>query len=295
MNFFHKYLFTIVSILLIPFAIGAMDESKHPFAYDLNLSVLPGEKSEIMVCCHGMGGDWRIAEGIKQSTKIEETLISFNFPDHGIRPGFDPLKTHFGTIEEILPLIYVLKRSVIDENRNAINLYGFSAGGGAIINALAFLNSTKQDNALQGIGIYEAEKKKILEAIQRGTVLLDAPLKSIEEIVNFRGPSVELEVLAKRYEQNKMEPIEVLKELGNLSLNIIVNFQNPDEILSNRDDFLYIERLQKSNQNGTTKYLISKDGGHVPLHPSLWKAYFEKSTNLSGYSGLTSGITTIEG
>ncbi len=41
-----------------------------------------------------------------------------------------------------------------------------------------------------------------------------------------------------------MEPIDALEGLENLSLHIVVYFQNPDEVLSNRDDEVFIERLK---------------------------------------------------
>jgi hypothetical protein len=78
---------------------------------------------------------------------------------------------------------------VIDQRLDAIDLYGFSAGGGAVINLIALLNTKTYDAELKKIGIDKKEKKKLLEAIQMGFILLDAPLKSVEEIMDFRGSS----------------------------------------------------------------------------------------------------------
>lgn len=227
-----------------------------------------------MIVAHGMGGNYTIANWIK----IDKTLISFNFPDHdysyrAIKSG----KTTFGTIEEILPLIYVIKKTVVNDNHQEIDLYGFSAGGGAIINALAVLNTNRYDEALKKIGIFQKEKEQLLQAIQKGVIILDTPLKSIQEIIDFRGSSPELEIFAKRYRDNQMEPIDALKYLQGLSLHVILHFQNPDEVLSNRDDHLFFNRLKMYNKNGITRLVVGSDHGHSVPHPSLWEFYFQEN------------------
>lgn len=273
-SFFSKFLL----LLLLPLSLSAL-ESNSPFDYDLHLTRIPGKSSQVMICFHGMGGDYRMAHLIKEMTKTDETLISFNFPDHAIlRSGeYNLEKTSFGTIREILPAIYVLKKCIVDENLHTVNLYGFSAGGGAIINALAALNSTIYDQDLQKIGVTAQDKQKILTAIQKGTILLDCPLKSMEETSSARGLSPEFEVIAKRYRENKMEPIDVIKQLGNLSLHVIVYFQVPDKVLSNRNDALFISRLKQTNTRGTTEVIFGKEGTHASYHPLLWEYYFKEA------------------
>ena len=105
--------------------------------------------------------------------------------------------------------------------------------------------------------------------LRKGQIILDTPLKSVAEIIDFRGKSEELVVIGSHYHENNMEPIEVLKELEELAMNILVHFQVPDEILSNRDDDLYIERLKKCNTGGKTKVIIGHDEGHSLPHNSL--------------------------
>lgn len=244
----------------------------HPFDYDLHLTYFMENSPKTMICFHGMGGDYRVAEHIHG--RVSETLISFNFPDHGFIPGVsDITKTTFGTINELLPALYVLKKAIIDEGRGQVNLYGFSAGGGALINTLKVLNSSTYDVDLAKIGITSAEKALILDVIQRGHIILDTPLKSIAEIVAFRGATDDLMAARKRYHENGMEPIESIEQLDNLALNIVVHFQNPDETLSNRDDELFIDRLKKHNTKGTTTVIIESDAGHRLPHPSLWRYY----------------------
>jgi len=264
-NFF---LYVILCLLILNFSFA-----QEPFPYDLHLTTIPGKNSQAVIVAHGMGGNYKIAELIK----FDKTLITFNFPDYDYgRRYIEVDKTKFGTIDEILPLLYVIKKSVITDEREEIDLYGFSAGGGAIINAIGALNTTRFDAGLATIGIFQKEKEQMLEAIQKGLIVLDVPLKSIREIIDFRGPVRELQTIAKRYQQNDMEPIDAIKYLKGLSLHIILHFQNRDEILSNRDDDLFFTRLKKYNENGTTELIVGSDGGHNSIHYSLWNYYLER-------------------
>src|ERR1700678_1483675 len=114
--------------------------ANHSFQYDLHLSYTPGKSSKVMILAHGMGGNYNIAE----SVKVEKTLISFNFPDHDYsHRAIKAEETTYGTIDELLPLLYVIKKSVLIDGHQEVDLYGFSAGGGAIINAIGVLNTTR--------------------------------------------------------------------------------------------------------------------------------------------------------
>lgn len=264
-------------LILLPLSLCACGEDPPPFDYDLHLTRLSGENAKTMICFHGMGGNYRVAHALKKTTKLAETLVSFNFPDHSLKEGaYDPYKTTFGTIQELLPAIYVLKQVIVVEGNEEVNLYGFSAGGGAIINVLAILNSSRYDSFLTDINVTLKDKQKMLEVIQRGYIILDAPLKSVAEIIAFRGLTEELNIVGKRYCTNEMEPIDILPQLANLALHFIVHFQVPDEILSNRDDELFIERLEQYNQKGTTSVVIGSDGGHIRPHYTLWEFYLQK-------------------
>lgn len=244
------------------------------FPYELNLTTIPGTSNRVMICLHGMGGNYRLANLIKKNVPcMTDSLMSFNFPDHGIYESFDPEKTSFGTAQEILPALYVLKKVIIDEGNEAVDLYGLSAGGGAVINILATLNTSKYEKELEGIGLKAAEKRKILDVLSKGTILLDTPLKSLKEIYEYRGPIKELEVIMQRYVNNGMEPLDALNDLEGLNMNFLVFFQYPDEILSNNKDAAFIARLQKVNAGGTTIVITSNDGSHGSFHPTLWKFY----------------------
>mgnify|MGYP000034012456 CR=1 FL=1 len=264
----------ILTFLLIPF-LGFTAAEEHPFGFDLHLFSLPGSNARTMICFHGYGDNYQIAETLKNLYQPKTTLVSFNFPEHDIKQGkkYDPATSSFGTIDELLPALYVLKKIVLDQRLESIDLYGFSAGGGAVVNAIGVLNRTTHDAKLKKIGIGDEEKKRILVAIQRGIIMLDTPLKSVEEIIDFRGSSEEFEILAKKYRTNGFRPIDALKRLDGLSLNILLYFDNKDEVLSNRDDLMYIQRLQESLSKEQVTVIIGDEGGHVAPHYSLWNAY----------------------
>lgn len=242
--------------------------AQEPFNHDLNLTSIPGKSPGVMIAAHGMGGCHQIARNVK----TDKTIISFNFPDYDcFKRKVKTEDSVFGTVDQILPLLYVIKKVAIDDGKTEVDLYGFSAGGGAIVDAIAALNTHRFDEQLKQIGIDQAAKEKMLAAIQKGTILLDCPLKSIREIAAFRK-TPDLEYLAKRYKDNDLEPIDSLNHLKGLSLHVILYFNNPDEVISNRDDQLFYERLKAANEKGTTELIIGQGGGHNTPHPLLWEA-----------------------
>ena len=203
-------------------------------------------------------------------------LVGFNFPDYAITPAIDHSASTFGSIDEILPLLFVIKNCLDTLNVKIINLYGFSAGGGAIINALAALNSDLYAHELERLGIFQEQKTAMIKAIEQGHIILDCPLKSVEEIIAFRGKDPMLEALKQNFDKYGTNPIDSLPKLAGLNLKLFVHFQNPDEIIFNRDDALFIERLRAAH-TGRTFAIIGNDGGHNSYHASLWNFY--KKTN----------------
>jgi hypothetical protein len=244
------------------------------FAHDLHVTAMDGSNARTLLCLHGYGANYRIIEEIQAKGLTESKLIGFNFPDHDLYSReLRAEEFSFGTIQELVPALYVLKTCVQEKDLEAIDLYGYSAGGGALVNAIAVLHSSDYDEDLEKIGIGKREKSQLLAAIQKGVILLDVPLKSVEEIVDFRGPSYELDIVARNYRVNHFRPIDALDAMRGLSLHIIVYFEERDEVLSNRDDEIYMDRLRTANQLGRTEIIIGNAGGHcVPHHP-LWQRY----------------------
>lgn len=237
----------------------------------VSLHILPGTGPRTLLLFHGYGGSQEIADQIRAADVTDATLVSFNFPDHDLT-DYDPERATFGTPGELIPALEALTQLIVTEGRRNVDLYGFSAGGGALINLIALLNSDRYQ---------VAHRQELLEVIQQGSILLDAPFKSIEEIIAFRGPSEEFSLMAERYARNRMRPIDSLEGWKGLRLNVIIYFERPDEVLSNRDDSLFVERLRQVNKDGTNTILFGTTGGHNALHPALWSAYRQASKSLS--------------
>lgn len=243
-----------------------------PFDYPLNLTFLEKNKSIITLCCHGYGSNSSFVSTLSSAPDSLGSLIGFNFPDFDITQKSENYTSTFGTFEEIAPLLYLLKFYTENDNVEVLNLYGFSAGGGAVINALSILHNHQHPEKLLWLGITPYDTQSILNKLKKGHIILDCPLKSIQEIIDFRGISSELKVLAERYKKNNMNPIDTLISLKGINLSIFLHFQENDEILSNRDDKLFIERLKKAN-NGFTYFFKGNDGGHNVLHSSFFNFY----------------------
>lgn len=247
----------------------------HPFNYDLHLKMLPASQNneEVLICLHGMGSDHQLADIMRDNPAIPYNVIGFNFPDYGDQySSQNMLQTTFGTIQELLPFFYVLKLCVIDAGIEKIHLYGFSSGGGALVNALSVLNTDRYDHVLVRLGIGTNEKKLLLDSVQKGSVILEVPLRSFDELADLFNEE-HFRPLAQRAMANGMTPIENLKNLHSLSLNIFVYFSDPDESLGNRDDKIYIRRLRDANRDGKTTAIIGKSKGHLAYHGQLWKEY----------------------
>ncbi len=274
-----KKALSIVFLFSTTFAISKHElqnllKQQHPFSYDLGIKVMPGKQtnSAVTVCCHGYGSSCQIGGVVHSFKAIPDHIVSFNFPDYDcIRRKMTVEQTVFGTPQEIMPVLYLLKKLVIDGGVEQVSLYGFSAGGGAIINVLATLHRSNHDEQLKKIGIDEHGKKKIIAALQKGMIILDCPLKSMDEIADFR-PGSDMDILSKRYRDNNMRPIDSIRLLKGLNVTILVHFQNPDEMIGNKDDVEFIERLKSANA-GKIYSVIASEGGHNTYHKSLWNEY----------------------
>ena len=247
-----------------------------PFEYPLNptLSISSSDSADLTVLVHGFGGDHKIIDMVRKQLFDKNHLLSFNLPDYWVCDNsYDVYKTTFGSIEELLPLIYVLKKCVVDGGVDKINLYGFSAGGGVVVNTLGVLNKGLFDSEISAVGITKEDVNLVLSAVQSGRVILDCPLKTMQEIIDLRGYDENLGVMAKRYASNDLIPMDSLKKLSGLKLNAIVHFQTKDEIIFNRDDMQFIDQLTTVNSNGTTMIIFGDDGGHNTVHSTLWDVY----------------------
>ena len=253
-----------------------------PFNYDLHIKVIPGRSRDesVMICCHGYGGNYEIAKTIKATQAVSQHLVGFNFPDHDIKErSSNASKISFGSIKELLPVIYILKQIVVKGHASQISLYGFSAGGGAVVNVIGVLNSNEYDDELNKIGVNALSKQSILAALQNGIIILDSPLKSIEEIIGDKANNPDMQTMANQYKLNQLRPIDRLSKWQGLKLSVILYFQNPDEAVTNRDDKIFTDRLLQYNSKGKNIVLIKNEGGHCGYHASLWEAYRQLFSN----------------
>lgn len=287
--------FILCVLLFLPSVIWTTDPEKiakaceatiSPFSYPLNIHIRNGWclDEPLLICCHGYGSSAILGDILRTNPQIRGPILSFDFPDHDILArGYDPKDSTFGTIQEILPLLYILKLCVVEAEADRVVLYGFSAGGGAAVNAIAALNTDRFDADMQKIGLGPEGKKAILRSIQNGLVILDCPLKSVDEILETRTEASCFDILAERYRLNNMRPIDALQAFAGLTLNVIVYFEMPDQILSNRDDALFIRRLIQNNPRGKNVPVVGTSGGHNEFHPLLWQAYAQFLANPSAF------------
>lgn len=249
--------------------------------YDPGIELLNASEvsAEITITCHGYGANKDI--GYMVAERLDTPILTFNFPDHDIDDDFDIHTSSFGTIREYLPVVFMLK-ACVENGVSRINLYGYSAGGGAIINALAILNNPKYHESLVAIGVGDHDRVAIAQAVSNGLIILDTPLKSVTEILSIRPSEEAMQILAVRFSANGFEAIDVINQLAGLKLNVIVYFEVPDEILSNRDDELYFQKLKEVNKAGITQLVIGYDDGHFGPHEPLWTAVRVRSKIKNG-------------
>lgn len=247
-------------------------EAELLFGYKMSIELIHQdfESEEVLVTCHGFGANKDIGYLVAQ--QVDLPVITFNFPDYDFDHKSDIHATSFGTINEYLPLIYLLK-ALVNKGILTIHLYGFSAGGGALIATLAVLATTEYEHEIRHIGVQKEDVSAIGRALSRGMLILDAPLKSVHELLDYRPHELLLQGLAARYKKNQFEPIDCIEKLRGLALSILLYFEEPDEVLSNRDDLLFYRRLCAANSRGSTKLVRGSDGGHNGLHKKLWEAY----------------------
>lgn len=271
----YARLFSVCIFSWVVFSSCSDSPKTHPFSHDLHLSYENKDIDQAVICFHGVGGSYRIKDSIDSS--VGATLVSFNFPDHETLLIFDhPEATVYGSIDELLPALFVIKNAIVEKKFTKVTLYGHSAGGAALINCIAILNTSEYDSELMKIGMSSEDKNKIIDVIQNGIVILDTPLKSIDELVDHYGQRYDLEIIGSRYKRNGMNPIQSIEKWKGLSLRVLLHYQVPDKVLSNRDDDLFLEKIRECN-SGTTEVLKGNDAGHSLPHPSLWTYYSQLS------------------
>ncbi len=269
-------------LLSLPLCAVPIDKVEEVFASDYVLKGFSDDE-DVMLCLHGFGMDETIASFVHDTKMAPYHLVGFNFPDWGDEIDITkPEQLCFGTIAELKPVILRLHSCLTHLHAERIHLYGFSAGGGAAVNLLGVLKCHRFQKEL---GLTVDEMDAIYGAIERGTVVLDCPLKSIDEIFDERKAenlyledesATDLHYLKRCgdiYKANDLRPIDSLLKLSGSKLNVLLVLQQPDDIVGNRDDALFVERLEAANCAGKTIIVYGPEGCHVPAMPSLVTAY----------------------
>ena len=233
-----------------------------------NLSFHLEEEADVMLCAHGASMDASIIDFLKKTDRFPFHLVSFNFPSHGpqIRKK-PPEELTFGCFSELIPFFQALRQCVVGGNLDKIHLYGFSAGGGAIVNVLKILHLGLYPKELAQLQIHLEEREQILSAIQKGKIILDCPLKSVAEVSKGQKRAPVFAHFEKIYRENRFEPITSLKGLQGLDLEILLHFQSPDTTLTNEEDLHYIKQIKQVCPK--THFVIGDEGKHFPCLPTL--------------------------
>lgn len=244
------------------------------FKYQLEVRVSLGKNDTSMICCHGFGGNSdAIIKKIRPYTS--DNLLGFNFKDANFsHETGDDRKTLFATPLDSLPLLYILKQVIVKQGLSKITLYGHGAGASTIILTIDLLNSNAHDALLKQCGITKDDQQRILAILQKGTIILDAPFRNIDEQIKRYGATEIL--LMYKYRQSRhgiLAPTETLKKLNNLHLNAIVFFDARDEDVGTTGDSEFAKNLLDSNRNGMTLVLKHAEGGHYGIHQTLWNVY----------------------
>ncbi len=249
-------------------------EAQNPFDYKLDVRYSLGTNKNILLCNHGFGGNSQsVIDRVKPHTA--DTVIGFNYFDHGFsHETGDDQATTMATPLEIMPLIYMLKGCVIESNMPSISLYGFALGAADIIYAIDLLTKEEQSELEKKYNITLSDKKRILAALRNGKILLDVPFKSIDEIINLRGPQETLLMYKERMATYKLlNPIDTLSKLSDLNMTFVVFFDANNEFFSNSEDANFAKYLLEANSKGTNIVITADNGGHLADHLTLWKIY----------------------
>lgn len=269
-------------------------EPEKLFGYHPEIEIIPEDNQNVHSCSthptlffHGWGDSKSGAHVFKRAFNVlPGTVVTFNFPDgHG-----NVTKTSLGQLNEVLPALYVLDRTIAKQlNATAVDLYGFSRGGAVIINMIAVLadESDQYTKALERIGINTLQRKKLLHLIQAGSIVLDCPLIDHEAALKNIAPHIPTWIsktaasLCSRYQTNALVPLDSLKKINHLNLSILLHVEYNDTIVTNVHDATTFESLSEHNTQHT--YIsLGNTGGHLHDYTDLQYAVHQFRKKYTG-------------
>lgn len=249
-------------------------EKENPFGHDLSVQCLSGTNQIVLLCSHEFGGSSQsVMNRVRANTP--DTVISFNYIDHDFsHETGDDTKTVIATPLEVMPLLYMLKKCVVDNNISPISLYGYALGAANIIYAIERLTTENQDDLLRKYNINESDKRSILRAVRGGKILLDVPFKTLDEVITLRGLNETTLMYQDRAAKSGiLSPLETLGKLRDLNMTFLLLFTTNDQEFSNRYDSDFAKNLLDANANGINIVITGDNGGHSDTHTMLWKIY----------------------
>jgi pimeloyl-ACP methyl ester carboxylesterase len=252
--------------------IGSPQKAIDALGYDLDLEyIYPKNRSfeqSITLYLHGWGDIKNSARLLKKfSTVLDDNIVTFNFPD--ARPIIGKItQSSFGQLSDTLAAIYAAHATLQEFNLTSLNIFGISRGGATAINMLALLNDqelfSKHQASLRAIGVDQEARKKILQAVQNGTITLDIPLRSMKHTPMPLALAQQITL----YDAKGWESIDMVKRLKGLYLTSLVHFQHDDAIVSNKNEAEFFFYLAINNPH-TTYLVMGNDGGHLHTHNAL--------------------------
>lgn len=216
----------------------------------------------------------RSSDLLRRYNVLPGDVITFNFPDAGWRLPFPFYYSSFGQLSDVLPALYTLAYAYDYFDVNAIDIFGYSRGGAVAINMIAVLNDTQgtYDHVLAYIGIDTEKRKKLLELIEKGSLVLNCPLADTNATLKMYSSMVRK--FFSRVTQYKVDGLQALQSvqlLQGLSLKVLLHFQYHDRRVFNiKDAELYGAFKQQNPQ--TTFLVLGNDGGHIHTQVTLSKA-----------------------
>lgn len=214
------------------------------------------------------------------SLMLPGTIVSFNFRDAHRGSSLPPIEkvrfSNFAQESDIATLLTVIK-TVLSCGVTAINLFGHSRGGGAIITMLARLYQfDTYYNSFNKLGITKENATAILNAVNKGSLVLNCPLVDTPQLIKEKASWVHAGFMSgflsrgilpfimqyRAYADNPVTAAQILQKNG-YAIPTFIHFQKDDIIIGTRNDYLLYQYL-----HGKDTYLtIGNEGSH--LHPGI--------------------------